>query len=72
MKDDAMNKTSSRYAKQVLKEVLKLFPENVKHRCLDPNYYVYLWILKNTLPYLKEGAKILDVGAGGGGNTVGF
>lgn len=61
-----MDKVSFRYARDTLDEILKLFPENVKHRCLDLNYYYYLWVLKTTLPYLKEGAKILDVGAGGG------
>ena len=61
-----MNKTSFKYAKDTLDEVLKLFLENVKRGCLDLNYYEYLWILKTTLPYIKEDAKILDVGAGGG------
>ena len=61
-----VSKTSFKYARDTLDEVLKLFPENVKYRCLDLNYYEYLWILKTTLPYLKEGAKILDVGAGAG------
>jgi 2-polyprenyl-3-methyl-5-hydroxy-6-metoxy-1,4-benzoquinol methylase len=61
-----ISKTSFKYARATLDEVLKLFPENVKYRCLDLNYYEYLWILKTTLPYLKEGAKILDVGAGAG------
>lgn len=61
-----MDKVSFRYARDTLDEILKLFPKNVKHRCIDLNYYYYLWVLKTTLPYLKEGAKILDVGAGGG------
>ena len=56
-----MNKTSFKYAKDTLDEVLKLFLENVKRGCLDLNYYEYLWILKTTLPYIKEDAKILDV-----------
>ena len=38
MKDDAMNQTSFRYAKQILNDVSKLFPKNVKHRGLEQNY----------------------------------
>ncbi len=65
MKDDTMNQISFRYVKQVLNDVSKLFPKEVQHRCIDENYYAYLWILENTVPYLKENVKILDVGAGG-------
>lgn len=56
-----MSKASFKYIKDSLDEVLKLFPENVKRGCLDLNYCKYLWILKTTLPYIKEDAKILDV-----------
>lgn len=38
----------------------------MKHRGIDANYFHYLWVLRTTLPYIKEGAKILDVGAGAG------
>lgn len=52
--------------KNVLNEVIGLFPEEVKASTLYQNYYEYLLILKTVLPYLQERKKVLDVGAGGG------
>lgn len=52
--------------KNLLNEVIGLFPEEARASTLYQNYYKYLLILKTALPYLQEHKKFLDVGAGAG------